>query len=449
VRKYTPIAIIAAALLLYSARDALFPPLKVTGEGAAAYTQVSNVGGMDLRGFEEAFPAVARPRPGSPQPENVVRGTISRGRPFFIEMKLAGVSPLDIHNIVQATRDVFNFRKVQPGQKYAVYANGDGGIDSLRFVVDYEKILAVSKVGDSYQARVDMVPYSIERYVTTAVIDQSIFVSLQRIGADPELAVHLATIFQWDIDFFKDIHKGDTFSILYEKKHYDTGHVQMGDVLAARIVSQGHEHQAFRYQMENGNASYFDEEGKSLQKSLLRSPLEYSRVSSGFSYNRKHPVTHHWKPHLGVDYAAPHGTPVRATGDGSVAAATRDGSNGNYVKIRHNSRYETYYLHLSRFGKGIRKGARVSQGQVIGYVGATGLATGPHLDYRIKVAGSFVNPRTIKLPSKEPVPADEMGRFEQQKNVYLAGLLETRAENETVAVGKPVKIPRNYVERTF
>lgn len=446
-RKYVPIAIIVAAFALYSARDVLFPPLQVENGGSRAGRQTSSVGGMDLRGFEEGLPPLARPNPS--EPENVVHGAISRGQPFFVEMKQAGVSPLDIHNIVQATRDVFNFKRVQPGQKYSVYSDGEGGVDSLRFVVDHEKILAVAKVGESYQARVDMVPYRVERYVTAATINQSIFVSLQRIGADPELAVHLAAIFQWDIDFFKDIHKGDTFSILYEKKIYETGRTQMGDVLAAQIVSQGREHNAFRYRSEDGRANYFNGEGKSLQKSLLRTPLEYSRVSSNFSYRRKHPVTHHWAPHMGVDYAAPHGTPVRATGDGVVAEATRDGSNGNYVKIRHNSRYETYYLHLSRFGKGVRRGVRVSQGQVIGYVGATGLATGPHLDYRIKVAGSFVNPRTIALPSKEPVSSGEMALFEKQKNSCLAAMLETQAENETLAVGKPATVRPSRMERSF
>ncbi len=447
-RKYAPIAIIASALALYAARDVLFPPLRVdTYRSPAVRAQAAHMTGANLGGAEDGSRHLARAKPSGS--DNVVHGTISRGRPFFVEMQQAGVSPLDIHNIVQATREVFNFRKIKPGQKYSVYADREGGLDSLRFVVDHEKILNVAKVGGSYEARVNMVPYRVERYVTQATINQSIFVSLQKIGADPELAIHLATIFQWDIDFFKDIHKGDTFSILYEKKNYETGRVQMGEVLAARIVSQGREHSAFRYRENDGSTNYFDAQGKSLQKSLLRTPLEYSRVSSNFSYRRKHPVTHHWAPHMGIDYAAPHGTPVRSTGDGVVAEATRNGSNGNYVKIRHNSRYETLYLHLSRFGKGIRKGVRVSQGQVIGYVGATGLATGPHLDYRIKVAGSFVNPRTIELPSKEPVPASEMGSFEKQKNSCLAGLLDTRAENETVAVGAPFTIRPSRMERSF
>jgi murein DD-endopeptidase MepM/ murein hydrolase activator NlpD len=223
----------------------------------------------------------------------------------------------------------------------------------------------------------------------------------------------------------------------------------MGPVLAARIVSQGRAHNAFRYETKDGSITYYDEDGESLQKSLLRTPLEYSRVSSNFSYNRKHPVTHNWAPHLGVDYAAPTGTPVRATGDGIVAEATRNGASGNYVKIRHNSRLETYYLHLSRFGKGVRGGAHVSQGQVIGYVGMTGLATGPHLDYRIKVSGTFVNPRTIELPSREPVPAAEMVAFENTKTTYLAGLLDETAVNETVAFGKPVFAKRPRSERLF
>lgn len=436
-RKLFPILVIALAVAVFAAQDTLFRPLRVSDDASPA--ALDGERSPDRR----AAPSIPDPSARSPQAEpetseNVVHGTISRGEPFFLEMKRAGVSPLDIQEIVKSTREHFNFRKVRPGQAYSIYSDRTGAIDSLKFVVDHEKVLNVAKVGDTFQARIDMVPYRIERLVTSATINQSIFVSLQKIGADPQLAVDLAAIFQWDIDFFKDIHKGDTFSILYEKKIYENGRSYLGNVLAARIVSQGHEHNAFRFTSNDGSTNYYNAEGKSLQKSLLRAPLEYSRVSSNFSYRRKHPLTHHWAPHLGVDYAAPTGTPVRATGDGTVVEAARDGANGNYVKIRHNSRYETYYLHLSRFGKAVRRGARVSQGQVIGYVGATGLATGPHLDYRIKVNGTFVNPRTIALPSKEPVPALEMAAFESVKISSLAGLLSVHAENTTVAVGKPL-----------
>jgi murein DD-endopeptidase MepM/ murein hydrolase activator NlpD len=447
-RRFFPIAVVLAAFVVFAAKDALFPSLRVSPSDRPAATEPADDGaapGQSARRDLQTGGFVFA----KPTSDNIVHGTISRGQPFFLEMQRAGVSPIDIQEVVEATREIFNFKKVQPGQKYSVFSDSEGGLDSLKFVVDHEKILNVAKIGDEYQARVDMVPYRLERFVTSGEIDQSIFVTLQRIGAEPQLAVELTTIFQWDIDFFKDIRKGDTFSILYEKKIYDNGKTQMGPVLAARIVSQGRAHNAFRYQTADGNTNYYDEVGKSLQKSLLRAPLEYSRVSSNFSYHRKHPVTHAWAPHLGVDYAAPTGTPVRATGDGTVVVATREGASGNYVRIRHNSVYETYYLHLSRFGKGIRAGARVGQGQVIGYVGMTGMATGPHLDYRIKVHGTFVNPRTIELPSKEPVPAPEMASFEKTAVLYLAGLLDERAINETVAFGKPIYSKPPPPERMF
>jgi murein DD-endopeptidase MepM/ murein hydrolase activator NlpD len=447
-RKYFPIAIVLAAFAVFAAKDALFPPLKVS--------ETPNLSSGRGQGHKETVSGerVRQDKPSwfgrdAAESDNVVHGTISRGKPFFVEMQKAGVSPLDIQNLVQATRHIFNFKKVQPGQKYSIYADRQGGLDSLKFIVDQEKILNVAKVGATYQTRIDTIPFLYERFVTQAVINQSIFMSLQGLDADPELANRLAAIFGWDIDFFKDIRKGDTFSILYEKKVYENGRTQLGDVLAARIVCQGHEHNAFRYQSKDGLTNYFDAQGKSLQKSLLRAPLEFSRVSSNFSYHRFHPVKRHYAPHMGVDYAAPYGTPIRATGDGTVAEATRQAGNGNYIKIRHNSRYETYYLHLSRFGKGVRAGARVSQGQVIGYVGSTGVSTGPHLDYRIKTNGAFVNPRTIQLPSKEPVPPAEMGSFDKLKNACLVGLLDARIQNETVCLGKSAPFKPNRAERLF
>ncbi len=404
-RKFLPILIMLAAFGIYAARDSVLSPHRM----GAPQTLEALLNDTDATGGAVTASAGLAKNGAS---ESIVHGEISRGTPFFVEMQRAGISPLEIQNIVKATRDNFNFKKVKPGQKYSVYADDHGDLDSLTFVVDSENILNVHKNGDSYESRIDTIPYSMEHFVTSGTINQSIYLTLLEIESDPELASYLAVIFQWDIDFFKDIRRGDTFSILYERKVFQDGRSLLGHVLAARICCQGDEHFAFRYNLADGSASYFSEEGKSLQKSLLRAPLRYSRVSSNFSYRRFHPVKKHYAPHLGVDYAAPLGTPVRATGSGTILVATRHSANGNYVKIRHNNRYTTYYLHLRGFGKGIRKGVRVKQGQVIGYVGSTGISTGPHLDYRIKVGNRFVNPRTIKLPSKRPVPAGERDLFD-------------------------------------
>jgi murein DD-endopeptidase MepM/ murein hydrolase activator NlpD len=302
-------------------------------------------------------------------------------------------------------------------------------------------LLKVRQRENSFHAVLDTVPYCVSYQLTSGVIEQSLFASLQAEAADPELAASLSNIFGWEIDFFTDIRAGDDFTILYEKKKYGDGSEVLGSILAARITTSGEDHYAFGYKAKNRPWGYYDVRGASLEKSLLRAPLKYTRITSGFKRSRFHPVLHHYAPHLGVDYAAPYGTPVRATGDGTVVTAARNRTNGRYVKIRHNRTYTTYYLHLSRFAKGIRKGRKVKQGQVIGYVGSTGLATGPHLDYRIKRNNRFVNPRTIRLPSKAPVPDTEIPFFNRIRDACLVRFCEGSCgqgeKAKTVSVEKP------------
>ncbi|MBU8922815.1 MAG: M23 family metallopeptidase [Bacteroidales bacterium] len=185
----------------------------------------------------------------------------------------------------------------------------------------------------------------------------------------------------------------------------------IGKILSAEFNTSGESHYAFLFESQDGFPDYFDEKGKSLRKQLLRAPLSYSRISSSYSHRRLHPVLHTYRPHLGIDYAAPTGTPVMTTGDGTIMTASRTRANGNYIKVKHNRNYISYYLHLSKFAKGIKAGVKVLQGQVIGYVGATGIATGPHLDYRVKKNGKFVNPLRLKLPPAKPVQADKMEEY--------------------------------------
>ncbi len=242
-------------------------------------------------------------------------------------------------------------------------------------------------------------------------IDSSLFEAVTSTGESDVLAMNLADIFAWDIDFILDIREGDSFQALVEKRYREGKPAGYGRILAAEFTNQGTTFQAFLYQDGDRRPDYFDADGQSLRKAFLKAPLSFSRISSGFTMRRYHPITKTWKAHPAIDYAAPRGTPIKSVGDGTIIKKGYTRGNGNYVKIRHNSSYETLYLHMKGFAKGIAKGKRVAQGQTIGYVGSTGLATGPHLCFRMYKNGAPVNPHRVKAPSANPVSKESLADF--------------------------------------
>jgi murein DD-endopeptidase MepM/ murein hydrolase activator NlpD len=257
----------------------------------------------------------------------------------------------------------------------------------------------------------------IERPIASEVLrlegaaESSLFGAMDGAGGDPELAVRIAQIYQWDIDFLRDIRKGDTFVVVVDRQTVGGDFYAWGTVFATRFVNDGRTLDAVVYPDDSGRLGYYNLEGEPMRKQFLRSPLKFSRVTSRFSMNRFHPVLRRRMPHYGVDYGAPVGTPVHVTADGTVNFVGRKGGGGNMVTVRHTNGYETNYLHLSRYGKGVRRGARVSQGQVIGYVGSTGLSTGPHLDYRVSLNGKWINPLRISSPPVKPLSDERLQRF--------------------------------------
>jgi murein DD-endopeptidase MepM/ murein hydrolase activator NlpD len=349
-------------------------------------------------------------------------GIVSPNMSFFDLMLKCGLDAPSIKLIEKAVRNVYDFRRIYPGQRYEVYAADNGDIESMKFSVDDESYIHINiKDGDISAERLG---YTFTNQLRTAAgtITSSLYNAIDEYGIPPEIGDQMANIFAWDIDFFTELRSGDYFRVIYEEKTRYDGMKKTGRIVAAEFNNQGRGHYAFLFNNENGKADYFDENGKSLRKQLLRVPLTFSRVSSGFSYRRFHPVLHHYAPHLGVDYAAPIGTPIMATGSGTVIAAERNTANGKYVKIRHSNNYITYYLHMCRFANGVYSGARVEQGQVIGYVGMTGFATGPHLDYRVMKNNVFVNPRTVSLPPANPISNANMASFIDLRDRHLARL---------------------------
>ncbi len=334
---------------------------------------------------------------------------------FYDALLARDVPHQDIMTLVKACKGFRDLRKVRSGEKFRLEQDVDGGLKSLGFDMDLESYVDWVRQGDTFIRKDGTYPVSHHLRGVSGVIKNSLYASLQEVDAPLALAAKMNDVLGWDIDFKRDLRVGDTFEILYDEVWKDGHRVRTGAISAVEIVNRGRSKKAFRFQPPGGKPGYFDAQGQSLQKQLLRAPLEYSRISSKFTHRRYHPVLKRWMPHLGVDYAAPLGTPVRAGGDGVITAATRKKGNGRYIKIRHsNSEYETFYLHLSRFAKGVRKGKHVNQGDVIGYVGATGYATGPHLDYRVKRHGKFVNPRSLKLPAAKPVAAASMAAFQSR-----------------------------------
>ena len=238
--------------------------------------------------------------------------------------------------------------------------------------------------------------------------------------------MNLAEIFGWDIDFILDIRQGDSFQVLVEKRFRDGEPAGYGRILAAEFTNQGETFNAVLFQDGERAPDYYSLDGRSLRKAFLKAPLSFSRISSGFSMRRYHPIAKTWRAHPAIDYAAPTGTPIKTVGDGVVSQKGYTRGNGNYVKIRHNNGYETLYLHMKGFAKGLRNGGRVKQGQVIGYVGATGLATGPHLCFRMRKHGAPVNPQKVKAPSVAPVSAENLDTFRLHAETLLAQLEEDR-----------------------
>lgn len=368
----------------------------------------------DLPLLPEPRPLLVETGPAGPALDRTFDLEIQRGQTMYQALALAGVAHQDIMDLVGQVRSFRDLRKVRVGERFALEVSADGQLLAFGFDLDIESWVRYERHQDGGAFEQVLGSYPVERRVVGihGEITTSLYAALQACGAPLDIAAKMSDILGWDIDFSRDPRQGDTFRVIFEEIYKDGAFVRTGAILTCDYHGANRELVAHRFTLANGTVGYFDGEGRSMQKQLMRAPLNYSRVSSGFSYNRRHPVLGRNMPHLGIDYAAPVGTPVWAAGDGAVIAMGNDKANGRYVQIRHNNReYETYYLHFSRFARGLKVGQRVRQGEVIGYVGATGYATGPHLDFRIKRGGRFVNPATLKLPPASPVPADEMAAF--------------------------------------
>ncbi|MGE0372462.1 MAG: OapA family protein [Gammaproteobacteria bacterium] len=359
-----------------------------------------------------------------------------------------GLSAQELHTILELGGDTKTLKRLYPGEEIRVRTGENGELLALSYDMDESHTLWVERGTDGFAGRV--VEHPLERRVTqtSVVINDSLFLASQRAGLSDNLTMELAGIFGWDIDFSLDIRNGDRFSVLYEEVYKNGERLRDGAILAAEFVNRDKVYRAVRYAEADGRGQYYTPEGKSLRKAFLRSPVSFTRVSSGFSLGRMHPILNRIRSHKGVDYAAPTGTPVKSTGDGKIVFKGVKGGYGNVVIVQHGSRYSTLYGHLSRFARGLAPGSRVAQGQVIGYVGMTGLATGPHLHYEFHVDGVHRNPLTVALPDAAPLPAQRMAVFNREAQPYLARLdALSRMQAMLVAQsGEPASIALNAAE---
>ena len=358
--------------------------------------------------------------------------TLRRGESLYTALRKKGVEPKYILELSRSLKRLVNLRRVMPGGKYAFSCDSTGAIVWFRYMPDLETEIVAERRGGKLEVTRRKLPLErVERSLAGA-IGSSLYDAVLEAGGTPRLVWKFADIFQWEIDFHTEPRSGDRFAVVWEEYRRDGRTVREGRILAAAYIGKVGEFWAVYYRDPRGHEDYYDLKGRSLRKAFLRSPLRYRRISSRFSRRRLHPILRRYMPHWGVDYAAPPGTPVHATADGVVLFRGHKGPNGNMVILGHRNGYRTYYLHLSRFARGIRRGRRVEQGQVIGYVGATGLATGPHLDYRVRRGRKFLNPLKLEASRAPSVPKRYLREFQAVRDRYKTKLEE--ALNEEMVV---------------
>ena len=315
-----------------------------------------------------------------------------------------------IYDINEQTPQPFSMARIKKGQPYKIVLKNKT-FSSYEYEIDDQIRLVVEKTGDRFRVFQAPIEYDIQMKTVSAVIRTTLFDAVRRAKEKGELAMRLSDIFAWDIDFFRDLRPQDSFKVLVEKRYRDGKFCGYGKIRAAFFTNQGVLFKAFLFKGENGVYAYYDEYGNSLQKAFLKAPLSFSRISSGFSWRRLHPIFKEYRPHPGIDYAAPIGTPIQTVGDGVIVKIGYDKGAGKFINIRHFNGYVSSYFHMSRFAKGMKKNRRLVQGDVIGFVGMTGYSTGPHLDFRMKKNGSLINPLKHRYPSAKPVSPDKMDLF--------------------------------------
>jgi murein DD-endopeptidase MepM/ murein hydrolase activator NlpD len=385
-------------------------------------------------GADQAVEAAA---PG-PQTEPIRHDfRLSSDDSFYSVLSLFDVPGNEIYKMAKLAKPLYNLGRLRQGTVLRVFTV-QNELDRVEYKTNEFDVLVIRKDASEeggYSVEISELPWEVRPAYAAGTIKNSLYEAGIKAGADPTAVVGFSDIFAWDVDFASDIRKGDTFSIVYEVVYVEGRPLKTGRILAAEMTNQGKRYAAIYFEDSEGGTGYYDSEGKSLRRTLLRSPLRYRRISSYFSRKRFHPILKRYRPHHGIDYAAPVGTPVEAAGSGRVTSAGWKRGYGKFIVVKHKNSYSTAYGHLSRIRKGIKRGATVEQGDVIGYVGSTGISTGPHLHYEVRRGKRLINPLRIKPERNKTVPEADRARFEEVK----AEMLKKLAGSDTVVASLPEK----------
>ncbi len=374
-------------------------------------------------------------RPASSEPLLI---TIKSGDTLSGIFDKVGLSQQELHRVLEEKQAHQTLRAIRPGKQLSFLLGDENQLQTLSYAIDPTQTLEIYRDGDGFETTIVQHPLESRIRFASGEINSSLFLAAQKAGLSDKITMEMADIFGWDIDFALDIRAGDHFSVLYEELYRDGEKIRSGDVLGAEFTNRGKTYVAIRYTNPEGRSGYYSPEGMRMRKAFRRTPVEFSRISSRFG-KRFHPILNRMRAHKGVDYAAPTGTPIRATAEGTVVFKGRKGGYGRTVILKHGKRYSTLYAHMSRFGKGLRSRKTVKQGQIIGYVGQSGSATGPHLHYEFRIDGVHRNPLTVRLPKALPIEkkyrkefkavAEKMlAQMEQRKGTLVARLSAQKPE---------------------
>lgn len=404
-------------------QDASDAQQATNGATDSPFAQIDG-GSDDIKNTAQTESAPAAQLANTPTHREVI---VAKGDTLSTLFEQIGLPASTVSDVLASDKQAKQFTELKYGQKLDFDLAADGQLNDLRSKVSDLESIALTRGPKGFVfSRTTIKPITRSAYAH-GIINSSLSQSAARAGLSHSLTMDMASVFGYDIDFAQDIRQGDQFDVIYEQKVVNGKVVGTGNILSARFTNRGKTYTAVRYTNKQGNSSYYTADGNSMRKAFIRTPVDFARISSRFSMGRKHPILNKIRAHKGVDYAAPRGTPIKATGDGKVLLAGRRGGYGNTVIIQHGNTYRTLYGHMQGFAKGIHTGSAVKQGQVIGYIGTTGLSTGPHLHYEFQVNGVHVDPLGQKLPMADPIAKAERARFLQQSQPLMARMDQEKA----------------------